>query len=147
MSKEEFRLLEKNFDSRFDTHEKRDDDRFKATEALSKERHDQLAGSLQAVRDHFHTLNGKLTTIFALPDRVDEIVDELEKVPRKQDLVHLTQTFTTRFDSFEKARVEEKAREDKAAVAFRWRLGIAITLGFPLVMLALNIAAKKMGWL
>lgn len=93
-----------------------------------------------------HELRNRITPLFALEGRVNEMIDDLKNFPRRDDLVHLSQTLTAKIDSIEKAREErqetircEREKADKRLL--RW---IAI-LGIALSALTLVLKVSKIG--
>lgn len=103
-------------------------------------RFDDHSERIGRVHQSLHDLKEKLAPLFFLPQRVEEIVDDLKNVPTRaeiqKDLTHVSQTINTRLDNFEANRKHETART-------RWIIGLAVTIGVPLALALL----KKVGLL
>lgn len=127
VTQREFSLLKETFALRFDSHERLDDERFKAQEKLTAERHEHVRARLEAVGKNVHDLRNSLTEIFALPGRVTELVDELRNVPRKEDLAHLSQNFTTQISGLKQSLADEKAASDKRLSRLLMAIGLILT--------------------
>lgn len=136
VGRDEFTLLKEHLADKLKAHEAMDEERFASQQRLADERQQVITASLDALKTNVHSMNNKLTPIFALPERVEAIVDELKNIPRNKDLDNVTQTFTTRFDSFEQAQKDSTSRA-------RWILGISVPILFAIAMAIL----KKVGWL
>lgn len=89
---------------------------------------------------------------------MDTAFGDIRKLPSrdeiKKDLDHQTVILTHSIANIQTGIKDEKDREKKAAeekekkaVAFRWKVGIAVGIGGPLFILGLNILAKRAGLL
>lgn len=86
--REEFRQYRDSIDRRFQDYEKR----------------------IDRTHQSLHDLRNDLIPIFALPDRMDELVSDLKNVPRKEDLDYITKSVNTGFENLSSQRLASERR-------------------------------------
>lgn len=109
---------------------------------------DEYNAEIGKVRAAIHGVAEKVAPLTMLPSRVEEIVDDLKNVPRREeiqkDLEHVTITLTTKFDLAEKARLERDAQKWRTIQLMFWVLGgISTILGVISVIKSLSQHVPK----
>lgn len=107
-----------------------------AHETLDNERHEHAKTRIDAVAKSVHDLRDKLAPIFFLPERVADLVRELENVPSKQDLGRVERTIETQFGDLHRVRKEEREEAERR----RDRLIKVLAVLIPVISSALFFA-------
>jgi hypothetical protein len=145
INREDLSQLKEVIFARLESHEKLDDQRFHSMEKVSIERHEAVKLRIENIGRNVHDLRDDLTPIFALPERVEGIMADLEKVPRKEDLENMTETFTTKLTILADAIKDKESKSERRTANLLKMLGIVVPIVMALLMLILNVVLKKLG--
>ena len=105
-------------------------------------RFDNYEKRMDRIHTSLHNLRNDLVPIFALPRRVEDLVDDIKNMPRKEDLDYQTHILTTRIEESEKARIERENQKWRTIQLMFWILG---GIGTVLGIISLIVTLSRLG--